>query len=1140
MSDHPESFDAGERNTVNVRRLRGAARALVAGLLIASFAATGLEIYYEREELLDHAHREAGTIARSMAENTRFVLEITDLALLQLARQAEQDLADDGDLDTGFGEMVASTIERIGTVQNILVLGRDGRPLASTFDNLPTDLDFSDRSYFKTQRDLQTTGLFVGPPITGRIQNLVVVPLSRRISGADGSFAGVVMATIGPGYFTSQFSALDVGRRGAILLAHESGTVIARFPANDTAGMTFADRPLFTRYLKDAPYGTYVSPPQSDGEVRITGYHRVERSGLVVAVAIHRGEILAPLYRQVYYHAAGLLLLTVFLSGALLYVQRFLNREEFLLGRLREERQGHMRRAMQQRAVSVLNECARENDLPHEFLANAAQVIRETLNADLCHILQAMPEHDRFQTLAEHGLTGADDVSLRTVDGDFTHAGKCLDTGKPLVTVDYAGERRFKPSVALGRDEARSGVVAPFRLDGKRGVLGVYSREPGAFQDGDTVFLESVAYLVSSYFERLREYRLRKAVLDGVSASICVLDPRGRILLVNEGWQQFGVENGMQASRAWSEVNYLDVCDAATEPEAEMIADAIRGVVGGNLERFSLEYPCHPPGGTRWFRVLISPVPLDEGVGAVVMHVDITEVVAAERDAERMKDRLETLVREAKVGILVHSDFKPLVANDELAAILGYRDADEILALQDIRELFADEEGERLSGYYGDRISGALPPGLYSVKGKRRDGAGIELENRAFPIDWGTGRAVCAMLTDVTEQRLLEVRMREAHRIEAVGQLSGGIAHDFNNLLTVILGSAEVLFLRDDADEMTRKLASVMMHAAKRGADLTNRLLSFARRQPLDLRPSDLAEMFTGIEELLRRTLGEDIDLSVDIAEGLWPALVDVAQLESAIVNLCVNARDAMPGGGYLTVETRNAHLDEKYASQHVDVQPGDYVMIAVTDSGSGMDEETLSRAFDPFFTTKEVGQGTGLGLSMVFGFIKQSNGHVRIYSEVNSGTTVKLYLPRATDKALEPDGAAQEPPGVPGEARILLVEDDDLVREYVFNQLERLGYTVTAARNGSEALAILEGGKPFDLLFTDVVMPGGMSGKELAERVNDLRPGMPVLFTSGYAESAIVHQGRLDQGVVLLAKPYTIAELARKVASALNGKDSN
>ncbi|MEX0807531.1 MAG: ATP-binding protein [Dongiaceae bacterium] len=380
----------------------------------------------------------------------------------------------------------------------------------------------------------------------------------------------------------------------------------------------------------------------------------------------------------------------------------------------------------------------------------------------------------------------------------------------------------------------------------------------------------------------------------------------------------------------------------------------------------------------------------------------------------------------------------------------------------------------------------------------------------------------------------LNRKLGQSQKMEAVGQLTGGIAHDFNNLLTIILGNATALSEGLSDNRKLHALAEMTERAAERGAELTSRLLAFARRQPLEPRVINVNEQVLGMDKLLHRTLGEDIEVKLVQAGGLWKAMVDPGQLENAILNLSINARDAMPNGGRLTIETANAHLDETYAIGQSEVEPGEYVMVAVSDSGTGMDSATLERAFEPFFTTKEVGKGSGLGLSMVYGFVKQSRGHVRIYSEAGQGTTVKLYLPRAMADA----GTAARPPRTAtaqgGREKILLVEDDNLVREHVAGQLSGLGYDVVSARDGSEAIEALKRAEDFDLLFTDVVMPGGISGRQLAEAARTLRPTLPVLFTSGYTENAIVHHGRLDPGVHLLQKPYRKQDLAAKVRIAL------
>jgi CheY-like chemotaxis protein len=370
--------------------------------------------------------------------------------------------------------------------------------------------------------------------------------------------------------------------------------------------------------------------------------------------------------------------------------------------------------------------------------------------------------------------------------------------------------------------------------------------------------------------------------------------------------------------------------------------------------------------------------------------------------------------------------------------------------------------------------------------------------------------------------------------MEAIGQLTGGVAHDFNNLLTVILGNLEAMQSLLGPDHPVSNRIESAARGAERGASLTRHLLAFARRQPLEPKPLNLRRQFIDMTGLLRRTLGEHIDVRVVETAGLWDVLADAAQVESALLNLAINARDAMPSGGRLTIETANVVLDESYARQHVEVTTGDYVMIAVTDTGTGMTPEVIDRAFEPFFTTKEAGQGTGLGLSMVFGFVKQSSGHVKIYSELGHGTSVKLYLPRVIGASAQYERPA-EPVELPQlSATILVVEDDEAVREIVALHLRDFGYHVIEAGDGNEALRRAQDAGTLDMVLTDVVLPGPMRGKELVQHLTDISPGLKVLFMSGYTENAIVHHGKLDDGVQLLSKPFKRDQLARKVAEVL------
>jgi CheY-like chemotaxis protein len=365
--------------------------------------------------------------------------------------------------------------------------------------------------------------------------------------------------------------------------------------------------------------------------------------------------------------------------------------------------------------------------------------------------------------------------------------------------------------------------------------------------------------------------------------------------------------------------------------------------------------------------------------------------------------------------------------------------------------------------------------------------------------------------------------------------LTGGIAHDFNNILTVITGTIGILAEAVTDRPELEAIAKMIDDAAERGGQLTKHLLAFARKQPLQPREIDVNALVLEAAKLLRPTLGEHIQIQSLLADDAWPALVDPNQLTTAILNLALNARDAMPSGGGLAIETKNTYLDDAYADMHAEVKPGNYVMIAVSDTGSGIAPKDLERVFDPFFTTKEVGKGTGLGLSMVYGLVKQSDGHIKIYSEQGHGTTVKLYLPRASGADQGGGEMLSLSPLKGGHEAILVVEDDALVRRYVITQIHSLGYTTLEASNARQALELIDSDAAIDLLFTDVIMPGSMNGRLLADEALKRRSGLKVLFTSGYTENAIVHHGRLDAGVLLLAKPYRKPELARMIRTALD-----
>jgi signal transduction histidine kinase/CheY-like chemotaxis protein len=395
---------------------------------------------------------------------------------------------------------------------------------------------------------------------------------------------------------------------------------------------------------------------------------------------------------------------------------------------------------------------------------------------------------------------------------------------------------------------------------------------------------------------------------------------------------------------------------------------------------------------------------------------------------------------------------------------------------------------------------------------------------------------------EIARREQTEEALRQAQKMDAVGRLTGGIAHDFNNLLTAIIGNLDLALRRLDGPDRVRGWLANSRQASERAATLVQRLLAFSRQHPLEVKAVDINRLVQGMSELLGRSIGETVTIETVLAGGVWSAAVDPNQLENAIVNLVVNARDAMPEGGPLTIETANAHLDETYVeSAGAEVRPGQYVMVAVSDTGSGMPPDVVNRAFEPFFTTKPTGVGTGLGLSQVYGFVKQSGGHIRIYSEVGEGTTIKLYFPRLTGRPDLPQwvarGATPAPaPSLEGKETVLVVEDDPQVNKLAVEALQERGYQVMSAPDGAAALKLIDDAPSIDLLLTDVVLPGGMNGRQLTDEVLKRRPAIKILYMTGYTRNAIIHHGRLDPDIDLLTKPFTADGLARKMRRILDG----
>ncbi len=475
-----------------------------------------------------------------------------------------------------------------------------------------------------------------------------------------------------------------------------------------------------------------------------------------------------------------------------------------------------------------------------------------------------------------------------------------------------------------------------------------------------------------------------------------------------------------------------------------------------------------------------------------------------------------------------------------------------------VRSYLAVPVVSRRGGVIGGLFFGHERPGVFSLQSEQRlvglaaeaavaiDNARLAQESARELAERRRAEEALRELNATLEQQVAErtaqleknaEALRQAQKMEAVGQLTGGLAHDFNNLLQTIMGNLEVVRRAAADPGRVAWAANNAMNGARRAASLTQRLLAFSRRQPLDPKPLEVNALVSGLSELLHRTLGETIAVETVLGAGVWRVEADASELESALLNLALNARDAMAEGGKLTIETANAHIDDAYVASHVELVPGQYVLVSVTDTGTGMGPSVLQQAFEPFFTTKPPGKGTGLGLSQVYGYVKQSGGHVKLYSESGLGTTVRIYLPRLLGAQVvdEAEPASTPLPDAAPQETILVVEDDDDVRVITVDSLRELGYRVLDVADGPSALAVLRREPRIDLLFTDVVLPGGMTGAQVAAQARGLLPGLRVLFTTGYARNAIVHQGRLDSGVHLLTKPFSHAELANKIRFLLD-----
>ncbi len=706
-------------------------------------------------------------------------------------------------------------------------------------------------------------------------------------------------------------------------------------------------------------------------------------------------------------------------------------------------------------------------------------------------------------------------------------------TGHPmLIPQKLFDQLAVRGEVELVGTPSPTWLGVPLRTPSETiGVLVVqHYEDENVYTERDLEFLASVGGQIALAIERRRaDEALRKQqeeqgiIFHSAPAMIWYKDTENRILRANKAAAE---SVGLTIEQVEGKSNYeLFPGEAATYHRDDL------EVIRAGTPKLGITYLMP---GRRCLRADKIPYRDHAGniIGVIVFETDITEQQRAEDAMRRSEANYRSLVEGAPYGIYrVQPDGKLLDVNPALVEMLGYGSKEELLAIDMERDIYRDaEERGRLAEHYPDRLEGV------EVAWKRKDGAPIAVRLSGRPVYGPEGEIICheRIAENVTERRALELQLRQAQKMEAVGRLAGGVAHDFNNLLMVIKGHTELLLERVPKEDSFGRKVEQIQRAADRAAALTRQLLAFSRMQVLQPKVIDLNGVVAEMGKMLPRVIGEDIELSMRTDPQLARVKADPAQMEQVILNLAVNARDAMPKGGKLVIETSNAELDEAYARRHPPLVAGRYTLLAVSDTGMGMDAETQAHIFEPFFTTKEKGKGTGLGLATVYGVVKQSGGYIWVYSEIGHGTTFKIYLPRvdeAADPARPATSAAQAPAGT---ETILLAEDERDVREIAREFLDLSGYAVLEAKDGAEALDIAaRHDGPIHLLVTDMVMPG-MGGRELAARLAALRPGLKVVYMSGYTEYTSPHAGETDHKGVLLTKPFTRTTLSRTVRETL------
>jgi PAS domain S-box-containing protein len=1005
------------------------------------------------------------------------------------------------------------------TMRSVSLLAADGKVVSAGSEQDGTDL--SERDYFRAHWGSGAPALYISPLQIGRVSGTPRIVISRRVEAEDGRFLGVLVARVSPAQITVLHKKATIGPRDTLTIMGFDGVVRARFGGGAETATAGQVVPLPPGPAEEgAPARSFIRAAVSDGVTRLYNARALDHFPLWVVAAFDLDHVLAPsagdarLIEAIGAAATGaLIILGLLLISAILRGVR----REWQLAEDRRRLDAEVRRG---------------------------QEIQARLKAS----------QERLSAFVQ---MGSDWLWEQDAEYRFTEIG--IDAPSPSRDGDHLGRRRWEigdTSHDPGHWAAHRSIVEshlPFRdfrysVTTQDGTVHHVSVNGGPVHDENGTFIgyrgtgrnvtaeveaEAASREAKTRAEQA-ETLLRDAV-DTVSEGFVIYDADDRLVLCNDAYKRMypataalmvpgvtyetlvrtNVNSGRYPEAAGHEEDWIAAfLDAHRVAETDIETE----VADGN-----------------W--VLVKDRRMRNG-GIAGLRVDISALKQAKKALLESEARLERAQEIAGIGSwevdLVTGRY---VWSKEMFRIRGLAPETFEPRVDNTAPYVHPDDYADMRRWLADLSSG-LDREAREMRTIRPDGETrvMRAEGRAMRDADGTIRRVAGTLQDITERRLIERQLSQAQKMEAIGNLTGGLAHDFNNGLGVIIGNLDLLGQMVEENGTAVEVCDEAREAALRCADLIRGLLAFARRQPLRPKQNDVNTLVRDTARLLGRTLGEDIALNLTLGPSLWPAMADAAQLEAALVNLATNARDAMPKGGQLRIATRNAHLDADYAALHPEAAPGDHVLIEVSDTGTGIPREILGHIFEPFFTTKPVGRGTGLGLAMVFGFIKQSGGNIDVYSEPGMGTTFRMYLPRAHEPDAETNDERDWQPPVGGEETVLLVEDNAKLRKVAARQLTQLGYRVLEAEDAEAALHIVSGSDKIDLLFTDVVMPGSMDGYELARLVGRLRPRPEIILASGFPGGRVPGQPAGQPEFRLLSKPYNLDDLARAVRQALDG----